>query len=53
MPRQHPVIRLREIEHGLGSLAAEVENHLDTRPINLLYWRRELRDVIAELEDGP
>lgn len=48
----HPIAKLREVEHGLGLLAAEVEDHLDTRPINLLYWRRELREVIAELEEG-
>ena len=52
MAPQHPVMRLREVEHGLGLLAAEVEDHLDTKPINLLYWRRELQEVVAELEEG-
>lgn len=52
MPRPHPVVKLREIERGLGLLAAEVEDLLGTRPANLLYWRRELRGVIAQLEDG-
>ena len=52
MHPQHPVSRLREIEHGLGLLAAEVEDHLDTQPINLRYWQRELREVMAELEEG-
>ena len=52
MPSQHPVTKLREIEHGLGLLAAEVEDHLRTKPINLLYWQRELREAIAELQEG-
>ena len=50
MPPQHSIAELREIEHGLGLLAAEVENHLETKPVNLLYWRRGLLEVIAELE---
>ncbi len=52
MAPEHPVTKLREIEHGLGLLAAEVEDLLDAKPINLLYWQRELRQVIAELEEG-
>ena len=52
MPSRHPVLTLREIEHGLGLLAEEVEQQLDTKPVNLLWWRSELRDVIAELEEG-
>ncbi len=50
MPPLHPVMKLREIEHGLGLLASAVEDLLDTKPINLLYWQQELREVIAELE---
>ena len=52
MPSEHPITKLQEIEHGLGLLAAEVENHLQTKTINLLYWQRELREVIAELQEG-
>ena len=52
MVSRHPVLRLREIEHGLGAFAEEVEDHLETKPINLLWWQQELRAVIAELEDG-
>ena len=43
-------MKLREIEHGLGLLAAEVEKLLGIKPVNLLYWRRELTHVIAQLE---
>lgn len=53
MASGHPLSRLREVEHGLGLLAAEVEEQLETKPINLLYWQREVRDVIRELEEGP
>lgn len=52
MSSTHPVVKLREIERGLGLLAAEVDELLGTRPANLLYWRRELRDVIGQLQDG-
>jgi hypothetical protein len=44
-------MKLREIEHGLGRLAAEIESLLQTKPINLLYWQRELREVITALEE--
>lgn len=33
-------------------LAEEVEDHLETKPVNLLWWQKELRAVIAELEEG-
>lgn len=49
---QHPVVRVREIAHGLGQLAEEVEDQLETRPVNLLWWQQELHAVIAELEEG-
>ena len=52
MPSRHPVLTLREIEHGLGRLAEEVEQNLQTKPVNLLWWRQELRAVIMELEEG-
>lgn len=52
MPSQHPVLTLREIERGLGLLAEEVEDHLGTKAVNLLWWQKELRAVIAELEEG-
>ena len=52
MPSRHPVLTLREIEHGLGMLAEEVEDQLETKPVNLLWWQKELRAVIAELEQG-
>jgi hypothetical protein len=51
MPPQTPAMKLREIEHGLGLLATEVESELQIKPINLLYWQRELREVIARLEE--
>ncbi len=52
MPSRHPVLTLREIEHGLGRLAEEVEDHLGTKAVNLLWWQKELRAVIAELQEG-
>ena len=52
MRPQHPAVTLREIEHGLGMLAEEVEDQLETKPVNLLWWQKELRAVIAELEEG-
>ncbi len=52
MPSQHPVLALREVEHGLGLLAEEVEDHLGAKAVNLLWWQKELRGVIAELERG-
>ena len=50
VPPQHPVLKLREVELGLASLAADVEAQLGTRAANLLHWRQEVREVIAELE---
>lgn len=52
MPSHHPVLTLQEIERGLGLLAQEVEDQLETKPKNLLWWQQELRAVIAELERG-
>jgi hypothetical protein len=50
MPLQPPTTRLREVERGLGSLARELEEITGVRPANLLWWRRELREVITTLE---
>jgi hypothetical protein len=41
---------LREVEQGLGSLARELEEITGEPPANLLWWQRELRDVIVTLE---
>ena len=45
-----PTTRLREVEAGLGALARELEEIIGVPPANLLWWRHELRDVIASLE---
>jgi hypothetical protein len=50
MPLQPPTTRLREVEKGLGSLARELEEITGVPPANLLWWRRELREVITTLE---
>jgi hypothetical protein len=50
MPLQPPTTRLREVEQGLGSLARELEEITGVPPANLLWWRRELREVITTLE---
>jgi hypothetical protein len=41
---------LREVEQGLGSLARELEEITGEPPANLLWWQRELREVIVTLE---
>ena len=45
-----PTTRLREVEKGLGSLARELEEITGITPANLLWWQRELREVILTLE---
>lgn len=50
MPLQPPTTRLREVEKGLGSLARELEEITGVPPANLLWWRRELHEVITTLE---
>ena len=55
MPTPPPTTRLREVEQGLGSLARELEEITGEPPANLLWWQRELREVIVSLEGrhGP
>jgi hypothetical protein len=50
VPIPPPTTRLREVEQGLGSLARELEEITGEPPANLLWWQRELRDVIVTLE---
>jgi hypothetical protein len=51
MPVQNPVTRLEQVALGLEQLAEELTELLGQPPANLLWWRQEILDVAATLQD--
>jgi hypothetical protein len=49
MPRQNLVTRLEAVAAGLGLLADELGEIYGEPTPNLLYWRREILEVVEEL----
>jgi hypothetical protein len=53
VPVQNPVTRLEQVALGLERLAQELEAYTGEPPANILWWRQEILEVVAELErDG-
>lgn len=46
---QNPITRLESVAEGLGALARELEAELGEVPANLVWWRREILAVAADL----
>jgi hypothetical protein len=49
MPQQNVITRLEAVAVGLGLLADELQEIFREPTPNLLYWRREILEVIDEL----
>jgi hypothetical protein len=49
MPRQNAITRLDAVAAGLGRLADELQEIYGEPTPNLLYWRKEIVEVVEEL----
>jgi hypothetical protein len=49
MPRQNVITRLDAVAVGLGRLADELKEIYGEPTPNLLYWRKEIIEVVEEL----
>lgn len=52
VPPQNPITRLAAVATGLGRVADELKDSYGEPTPNLLYWRKEIIEVIDELTAG-